>query len=172
MVVAMIPTAMPVPVMAGMQPVSVGSPPQQPAHVAGLSETPPAASAPGPFASPSSGSQSSDETPLPAGGKPERRLEDLLPRGRRPTSTRENLGRKVFVGGLNPVTTTEDLREYFSSFGEVADSCVITDAITKESRGFGFVVFEEKIPEGLLDKQHIIDQRRCGVREYSQSTSS
>jgi RNA recognition motif-containing protein len=73
---------------------------------------------------------------------------------------------------LNPGTTSEKLRGYFSSFGEVADSCVITEPVTKESRGFGFVVFEEKIPEGLFEKQHIIDQRRCGVREYSQSTFS
>merc|ERR1719238_2554225 len=101
MVVAMIPTAMPVPVMAGMQPVSVGSPPQPVPHAGMTAETPPEASPPGPFASPAS-SPSSDDTPLPAGGKTERRLEDLLPRGRRPTSTRENLGRKVFVGGLHP----------------------------------------------------------------------
>jgi hypothetical protein len=83
-----------------------------------------------------------------------------------------DIGRKVFVGGLNPTTTTEDLHKYFSTFGEVDDSCVITDAVTNESRGFGFVVFEEKIPDGLFDKQHIIDQRRCGVRAYTQSTSS
>jgi hypothetical protein len=42
---------------------------------------------------------------------------------------------------------------------------------SKASRGFGFVEFEGKIPEGLLDQQHIIDQRRCGVREYGHSTS-
>jgi heterogeneous nuclear ribonucleoprotein A1/A3 len=98
----------------------------------------------------------------------ERRLEDLLPRGRRAGSASEHLGRKIFVGGLNPKTTSEAMREYFAGFGAVADSCVIADATTQASRGFGFVVFEERIPEGLFDKQHIIDQRRCGVREYSQ----
>jgi hypothetical protein len=101
-----------------------------------------------------------------------RRLEDLLPHGRRPTSTRENLGRKVFVGGLNPATTLGDLHAYFSSFGVVVDSCVITDPISKESRGFGFVEFDTKIPEGLFEMEHIIDQRRCGVREYIDNSSS
>jgi RNA recognition motif-containing protein len=125
----------------------------------------PAASSPSPLTT-----GSSEQSP--GGEKPTRRLEDLLPNGRRPTSTRENSSTKVFVGGLNPKTTTEDLRGYFSSFGVVVDGCVITDALTKVSRGFGFVEFDKIIPDGLFDMQHIIDQRRCGVREYSQSTSS
>merc|ERR1719506_1721713 len=108
----------------------------------------------------------------PAGEKKKRLLEDLLPGGVRRRATREELGRKVFVGGLNPTTTTEDLRAYFSEYGVVTDSCVITDSSSKASRGFGFVEFEGKIPEGLLDQQHIIDQRRCGVREYGHSTAS
>jgi hypothetical protein len=108
----------------------------------------------------------------PAGEKKSRLLEDLLPGGVRRRATREELGRKVFVGGLNPTTTTEDLRAYFSEYGVVTDSCVITDSSSKASRGFGFVEFEGKIPEGLLDQQHIIDQRRCGVREYGHSTAS
>jgi hypothetical protein len=106
------------------------------------------------------------------GEKKARLLEDLLPGGVRRRATREELGRKVFVGGLNPTTTTEDLRAYFSEFGVVTDSCVITDSSSKASRGFGFVEFEGKIPDGLLDQQHIIDQRRCGVREYGHSTAS
>merc|ERR1719487_537732 len=139
----MIPTAMPAPVMTRMQEIPVASSPGP--MLAGISE-------------------------LPAGERPERRLEDLLPRGRRPTPTAAQAhqsGCKIFVGGLNPKTTSEDLREYFSGFGVVADGCVIADAITKESRGFGFVVFQDSIPEGLFNMQHIIDQRRCGVREYS-----
>jgi hypothetical protein len=149
MLVAVVPTAMPMPVMAGMQPM-------------------PVASLPGPMPGPMPAGVRESDAQVPAVEKKERRLEDLLPRGRRPTSTRENIGHKIFVGGLNPKTTSEDLRGYFSSFGAIADSCVINDTITSESRGFGFIVFEEKIPEGLFDKQHIIDQRRCGVREYSQ----
>jgi hypothetical protein len=152
--VAMIPAGMPMPGMAGMQTIPMTPPPGY--MLKCVNEQ-----------TPQNGEQS------PAGGeKKVRLLEELLPGGVRRRATREELGRKVFVGGLNPTTTTEDLRSYFSDFGVVTDACVITDSSSKASRGFGFVEFEEKIPEGLLDQQHIIDQRRCGVREYGHSTSS
>jgi hypothetical protein len=117
-------------------------------------------------------SQTDEQSTTTTGENAARRLEDLLPGGRRATVSRDDLGRKVFVGGLNPSTTTGDLHEYFSKFGTVIDSSVITDAEKKQSRGFGFVEFEGRIPEGLLDMQHIIDQRRCGVREYCHTPAS
>jgi hypothetical protein len=98
-------------------------------------------------------------------------LEGLLPGGVRRAARRQEPGKKVFVGGLNPSTTGEDLRAYFSEWGAVTDCCVISDSSTKASRGFGFVEFEE-MPEGLFDKPHIIDQRRCSVREYGNSSAS
>jgi len=76
-------------------------------------------------------------------------------------------GVKVFVGGLGPYSTSMSLREYFSPFGRVLDSAVLSDGQTKRSRGFGFVEFADSIPEGLCGKEHIIDDRRCGVREYA-----
>jgi hypothetical protein len=148
----MIPAGMPMTGMAGMQAIQMAPP-------AGYM-----------LKTVTESSPSNDQSP--AGEKKPKLLEDLLPGGVRRRATREELGRKVFVGGLNPTTTTEDLRAYFSDFGAVTDSCVITDSSSKASRGFGFVEFEGKIPEGLLDQQHIIDQRRCGVREYGHSTTS
>jgi len=41
---------------------------------------------------------------------------------------------KMFVGGLSWQTTAERLKEYFGHFGEVADSIVMKDPITKRSR--------------------------------------
>jgi len=94
-------------------------------------------------------------------------LEELLPHGRqREPRLCEDANRKVFVGGLNPATTSEDLRTYFERFGTVAEATVVIDKVKRVSRGFGFVMFEGGIPEGLLDKQHIIGSRRCGVRDY------
>ena len=49
--------------------------------------------------------------------------------------------RKVFVGGLNLKTTEESFNEYFSKFGELVDSVVMSDPYTKKSRGFGFLEF-------------------------------
>jgi hypothetical protein len=94
-------------------------------------------------------------------------LEKLLPDGRqRKPRLREDTNRKVFVGGLNPSTTAEGLRTYFEQFGVVSEASVVIDKVTRTSRGFGFVMFESEIPEGLLEMQHIIESRRCGVRDY------
>lgn len=38
----------------------------------------------------------------------------------------------------------EDVHAYFSKFGEVADVMLKTDQETGRSRGFGFVVFQDK----------------------------
>jgi hypothetical protein len=70
--------------------------------------------------------------------------------------------RKIFVGGLNPSTTGQTLREYFSTFGPVMDAKVIREG--EKSKGFGFVQFKDCIPAEVLEASaHIIDQRRCGV---------
>jgi RNA-binding protein Musashi len=69
--------------------------------------------------------------------------------------------RKIFVGGLNPITTGQTLREYFSDFGTVLDAKVVREG--EKSKGFGFVQFRDSIPAEVLENSHIIDQRRCGV---------
>ncbi|XP_042031742.1 heterogeneous nuclear ribonucleoprotein 1-like [Salvia splendens] len=52
--------------------------------------------------------------------------------------------KKIFVGGL-PVTLTEDdLREYFSSYGNVVGHQIMLDRETGRSRGFGFVTFDNE----------------------------
>jgi hypothetical protein len=104
-------------------------------------------------------------------------LEDLLPgqtrgvrrrratRARRPDSG-ESSAAKVFVGGLSPHSTAETLREHFEKFGVISDCAVINEPGPRKSRGFGFVEFANGIPAGLLEQEHIVGQRRCGVRAY------
>jgi hypothetical protein len=46
---------------------------------------------------------------------------------------------------------------------------VVNKPGTNESRGFGFVEFENGIPTVVLEKQHIVDNRRCSVRAYNYS---
>lgn len=50
---------------------------------------------------------------------------------------------KMFIGGLSWQTTPESIREYFSSFGDLAEVMVMKDPATRRSRGFGFITFSE-----------------------------
>ena len=45
----------------------------------------------------------------------------------------------IYVGNLAHEVTEDELREAFEAFGEVTSAKVITDRISGESRGFGFV---------------------------------
>ena len=70
--------------------------------------------------------------------------------------------RKLFVGGLTWDTTQEDLREYFSSFGNIADCSIKHDPSTGRSRGFAFLVFDSKdIVEKILSQSdHFVRGRK------------
>src|SRR5713226_3631160 len=46
---------------------------------------------------------------------------------------------KLYVGGLSYSTTSETLRQYFAQCGTVESAAVITDRMSGDSRGFGFV---------------------------------
>lgn len=50
---------------------------------------------------------------------------------------------KLYVGNLAFATTSDNLKEHFSQFGNVEDSFVASDRDTGRSRGFGFVTFTE-----------------------------
>ena len=52
--------------------------------------------------------------------------------------------RKMFVGGLHPSLTTQNLISYFSQFGEIEKGIIMTDKLTGKSRGFGFIIFSNK----------------------------
>ena len=50
----------------------------------------------------------------------------------------------MFVGGLHPSLTTENLISYFSQFGEIEKGIIMTDKISGKSRGFGFIIFSHQ----------------------------
>lgn len=45
----------------------------------------------------------------------------------------------IYVANLNFDLRDEDLKDFFSSYGEVASAKIIMDKTTDRSRGFGFV---------------------------------
>ncbi len=57
--------------------------------------------------------------------------------------------KKVFVGGLPATCGQEQIVDYFSRFGEIADAQVMYDHHTGNSRGFGFVTF---VSEATVDR--------------------
>jgi RNA-binding protein Musashi len=74
--------------------------------------------------------------------------------------------KKIFVGGLEPTVTKNDLIEFFSKFGKVKDASVLFDNNRNASRGFGFVSFEDKnVIETLVnDNNFILKGRKIDVK--------
>merc|ERR1719305_1663674 len=91
--------------------------------------------------------------PVPAGFKlvkiPEQIPEKKNVSTKSAISNPASTERKIFVGGLNPSTTGQTLREYFSTFGPVMDAKVIREG--EKSKGFGFVQFKDCIPAEVLE---------------------
>jgi RNA recognition motif-containing protein len=50
---------------------------------------------------------------------------------------------KIFVGGLSLQMTEAELKELFAQFGTISDVIIIKDRETRQSKGFGFVTFED-----------------------------
>ena len=51
---------------------------------------------------------------------------------------------KIFIHGLKSYQTADDLRAYFSKYGEITNAYLIYHPETKESKGFGYVHFASK----------------------------
>ena len=51
----------------------------------------------------------------------------------------------IYVSNLSFNVEDEDLKEYFTEYGEVTSAKVITDKFTNRSRGFGFVEMTDEV---------------------------
>lgn len=70
--------------------------------------------------------------------------------------------KKLFVSALKKDVRAENLREYFSKFGNVIDAEVVMSKDTGDSRGFGFVTFDDYDP---VDKCILYGPHHmCGCR--------
>ncbi|PSN30120.1 Heterogeneous nuclear ribonucleoprotein A1, partial [Blattella germanica] len=69
--------------------------------------------------------------------------------------------RKLFIGGLNYITTDETLRNYYERWGEIVEAAVRKDPVNKTSRGFGFVTYTRSymVDDAQNGRPHVIDGR-------------
>ncbi|XP_066501713.1 heterogeneous nuclear ribonucleoprotein A/B-like isoform X2 [Hoplias malabaricus] len=74
--------------------------------------------------------------------------------------------KKIFVGGLNPETTEEKIREYFGVFGEIEAIELPTDPKTNKRRGFVFITFSEESPvKRVMEKKyHNVSGSKCEIK--------
>lgn len=75
---------------------------------------------------------------------------------------------KMFIGGLSGNTAPENLKQYFEQFGEVSECMIMKDAITKRSRGFGFITFKdaESVDKVLAKDKHVLDEKNVSLRAF------
>ena len=55
-----------------------------------------------------------------------------------------NMFNRLYVGNLAWKTSSDSLKDAFSSYGKVVDAKVMTDRESGRSRGFGFVTFSSE----------------------------
>jgi RNA recognition motif-containing protein len=59
----------------------------------------------------------------------------------------------IYVSNLGFNVQDDDLREFFTPYGEVSSAKIITDKVTGKSRGFGFV----EMPDDAAAKKAIAE---------------
>ncbi|XP_039629846.1 heterogeneous nuclear ribonucleoprotein A/B-like [Polypterus senegalus] len=74
--------------------------------------------------------------------------------------------KKIFVGGLNPETTEEKIREYFGTFGEIESIELPMDPKSNKRRGFVFITFKDETPvKKILEKKyHNVSGSKCEIK--------
>ena len=65
--------------------------------------------------------------------------------------------KNIYVGNLSFKTTQDELRDVFAEFGEVSSVNIITDRMTGQSKGFGFVEMEDAGAQTAIDKLNQTD---------------
>lgn len=73
---------------------------------------------------------------------------------------------RIFVGGLGMSTFSNDIKEYFSKWGEITEAVVVIEKKSNISKGFGFITCNERETfEKILKTNHKINKRMMFCRE-------
>lgn len=65
---------------------------------------------------------------------------------------------QIFIGGLKPELTDEEIRTHFSQYGNIIEFDMAFDKTKKQRKGFGFITFEkEETMKQLIKKQKVIE---------------
>jgi len=76
---------------------------------------------------------------------------------------------KLFLGGLSFESTEDSINAYFTEkfgAGKVADTQVVRDRLTNQSRGFGFITFtDDEATKMAQQSEHVIDGRSVMARK-------
>ncbi|MFN8453163.1 MAG: RNA-binding protein [Anaerolineae bacterium] len=78
------------------------------------------------------------------------------------------MAKKLYVGNLSYSTTQDDLQSLFTTIGPVTSVALITDRMSGQSKGFGFVEMEtEKAAQEAIQQlnNHMLNQRNITVSE-------
>ena len=66
--------------------------------------------------------------------------------------------KKVFLGGLSPETTKQDILDVIEQYGKVMDVQIMTEKNTNKPRGFGFAILDcyDDVDKLCIKKYHRI----------------
>lgn len=75
--------------------------------------------------------------------------------------------KKLFIAGIKDDVTEEQLKEYFSEYGNVTNVTIVIDKATGKRRGFGFVDFDDYDPvdKACLQASHSLNGKRVDVKK-------
>lgn len=89
-------------------------------------------------------------------------IKRTIPRGS--SQSNDFKTRKIFVGGILTSVSEDEFKNFFSKYGKVVEHEIIHDHVTKRSRGFGFIVFDnEQVVDDLLTNGNMIDMEGTQV---------
>lgn len=76
---------------------------------------------------------------------------------------------KIFIGGIPPTTTNDDIQKHFSKYTEVESIEIIVNEKTKKFKGFANQNFKNPVSESIFSDEHNIKDRKLEVRPFQNS---